>query len=164
MRSDGIRHFGRSLFKYSWVQRVIDLERRQRIEERFKGHGMKILLTARLLPPLRTGVFVTAGAIHYPFLRFLLADALYAVFGVGVFFFGSAWLIDLLRLAGHWAIYIGGFAAATYGLYRYYHYLRKQESNTAPQPPVSVLELPACTIPVGPNCAKSNPQRLNRRR
>jgi membrane protein DedA with SNARE-associated domain len=149
------RHFGRRLFEYRWVQRIINLERRQRIEERFKGHGMKILLTARLLPPLRTGVFVTAGAIHYPFLRFLLADAVYAVFGVGVFFFASAWLIDLLRMAGHWAIYIVGFAAAIYGLYRYYRYLRKRELKTTPQPPISVLELPAGTVPVGPNGAKS---------
>src|ERR1700730_12983394 len=51
------RAWGRQLFEYRWVQRLINNERRQRIEKRFEDHGIKILLTARLLPPLRTGVF-----------------------------------------------------------------------------------------------------------
>src|SRR5438105_4590975 len=146
-------HFGARLFEYRWVQRIINLERRQRIEERFKDHGMKILLTARFLPPLRTGVFVTAGAIHYPFLRFVLADGFYAVFGVGLFFFGSAGLIELIRRAGSWALYVAALLAGIYALYRYYRYLRNRELKPTPQPPISILELPAGSKPDGPNGA-----------
>src|SRR5262249_54854570 len=92
---------GPRLFQYRWVSRLVNPERRQHIGGKFAEHGLKLLLMARLLPPLRTGVFVTAGAIRYPFARFVAADAAYAVVGVGVFFFGGAGLINLLHGAGH---------------------------------------------------------------
>lgn len=141
------RRWGDSIFRLAWVRRVVPDERRQRIETRFHGHGMKILLTARFLPPLRTGVFIIAGAIRYPFARFLAADATYAVVGVGIFFFGSAGLIEALRWAGHWAVYAVAAAAIAFGLYEYYRYLKKRELKGAAAPPVSVLELPP--VPVG---------------
>jgi membrane protein DedA with SNARE-associated domain len=140
------RWFGPKLFEYHWVNRIIRPDRRRRIENRFQDHGMKILLTARFLPPLRTGIFIIAGAIHYPFQRFLAADAAYALVGVGVFFFGSAGLIELLHRAGHWLVYVVAGALAIYGLYRYYKHLQKRELKVAP-PPVSVLELPGETAP-----------------
>jgi membrane protein DedA with SNARE-associated domain len=136
------RLWGRRLFDYRWVKRLIHPERRQRIEDKFGEHGIKLLLMARLLPPLRTGVFVTAGAIRYPFLRFVAADAAYAVVGVGLFFFGGAGVIDALRHLGHWAAYAGAALLGLFALYQYYHYLRKREARGAKAPPVSVLELP----------------------
>jgi membrane protein DedA with SNARE-associated domain len=141
------RHFGRRLFDFRWVQRIIKDERRQRLEARFNQHGIKILLMARLLPPLRTGVFVIAGAIRYPFLRFLAADAAYAVVGVGIFFFGSTWLIDLIHQAGKGVLYVVAGLAVIYGLYRYYRYLRKRELKGTAQPPISVVELAAEPTP-----------------
>src|SRR5439155_24287983 len=57
------RRWGASLFEHRWVQRVVSAERRLRIEKGFHEHGVKLLLLARLLPPLRTGVFLIAGAI-----------------------------------------------------------------------------------------------------
>src|SRR5262245_30882266 len=136
------RLWGRRLFDYRWVQRVINLERRKRFEERMGRHGIRLLLLARLLPPLRTGVFVTAGAIHFPFSKFLAADVGYAVVGVGVFFFGGTWVIESLRHLGHWAAYLGGAALLAYALYRYYRYLRSREVREVVQAPISVLELP----------------------
>ena len=47
------------------------------------------------------------------------------------------------------------FAAAVYGLYRYYRYLRKRELKTTPQPPISVLELPQGSVPASGNGEKS---------
>jgi membrane protein DedA with SNARE-associated domain len=136
------RWWGPRLFEYRWVQRIVHAERRKRVEARFARHGIKILLMARLLPPLRTGVFITAGAIRFPFARFVAADATYCVFGVGLFFFGSTWLIEALRRAGHWAAYLGAGLLGLYALYRYYRYLREREKRLGPSPPVSVLELP----------------------
>ena len=136
------RLWGRRLFDYRWVQRIVKPERRQRIEDKFHGHGLKILLTARLLPPLRTGVFIIAGAIHYPFTRFLIADCAYAVVGVGIFFFGSAWAIELLKYVGHWLIYVAAVLLGIYLLYHYYNHLRKRELRGTAEPPVSVLEVP----------------------
>ena len=125
------RFWGHHLFEYRWVQYVVSLERRA-IESRFEQHGVKILLLARLLPPLRTGVFVTAGAIRYSFLPFLLADMAYAVVGVGVFFLGSKWIIGLISLGGHWLVYIG-LGGIVYLLYRYFRYLRERAEAESPR-------------------------------
>jgi membrane protein DedA with SNARE-associated domain len=143
------RRWGPRLFEYRWVQKVMSTERRERIEKRFHQHGMKLLLLARFLPPLRTGIFLIAGAARYSFFKFLLADLIYAVFGVGLFFFGGTWLVDLLKQAGHWAIYIVAGPVVLFGLYKYYQYLRKRELAATPQPPVSVLEGPAGAVPPG---------------
>jgi membrane protein DedA with SNARE-associated domain len=133
---------GWHLFEYRWVNKLMKPERRARIERRFDRHGIKILLTARLLPPLRTGVFLIAGAIKYPFTRFLIADAVYAVFGVGVVFFGSAWVVALLHHLNSWAVYVVAGLVVAYLLHRYYGKLREQELKDGAAPPVSVLELP----------------------
>jgi membrane protein DedA with SNARE-associated domain len=143
------RHWGRKLFDYRWVQRVMKAERRMRIERKFQQHGMKILLLARFLPPLRTGIFLIAGAARYSLVRFLLADLIYAVFGVGLFFLGGAWLIDLVKRSGHLAVYIIAVPAVGYGLYRYYRYLRQREESQTAEPPASVLEVPAGVVPAG---------------
>jgi len=144
------RRWGRRLFKFRWVKKLIKEERRQRLEVHFAEHGMKILLTARLLPPLRTGVFMVAGAVRYPYPKFLAADAIYAVVGVGLFFFGSQWLISLLMWAGHWAVYAAGGGIAVFLLYRYYRHLRARELRGTAEPPASVLEMPPPPVPSSP--------------
>ena len=71
--------------------------------------------------------------------RFLLADGVYAVFGVGIFFFGSAGAITLLHYVGHWLIYV---AAAVLGMYlstTISGHLRRRELRGTAEPPVSVL-------------------------
>jgi membrane protein DedA with SNARE-associated domain len=133
---------GRRLFEHRWVKRLINAERRQRAEEKFAEHGIKLLLMARLLPPLRTGVFVTAGAIRYSFGRFVACDAVYAVVGVGLFYFGGAGIIEALKHLGHWAAYAGAALIGLFALYQYYHYLREREKRGGKQPPSSVLEVP----------------------
>jgi membrane protein DedA with SNARE-associated domain len=133
--------WGPRLFEHAWVQRFLPTERRRRMETRFHQHGVKILLTARMLPPLRSGAFLVAGAIRYPFRRFLIADSLYLIFGVGVFFFGSTWLINLVRQADHWLVYVLAAAAAALTLYGAYHYLHQRGLQVAsgPEPAVSAL-------------------------
>jgi membrane protein DedA with SNARE-associated domain len=143
------RWWGPRLFEYRWVQKVLSTERRQRIQHRFEQHGMKILLLARLLPPLRTGVFLIAGASKYSFVKFLTADLIYAVFGVGLFFFGGTYLVELIKMAGHLAVYFVAVPLVGYGLYRYYRFLKDRELKASPQPPVSILEGPEGKVPEG---------------
>jgi membrane protein DedA with SNARE-associated domain len=135
------RKWGPALFELRWVQRVMSPERRKRIEAAFHAHGIKLLLLARFLPPLRTGIFLIAGASRYSFAKFMLADGLYAVFGVGLFFFGGTWLVELIKRSGHLAVYILAVPAVLYGLYRYYRYLRGREEKLSPEAPASVLEV-----------------------
>ena len=138
------RFWGRRLFEYRWVQRIVKPERRQRFEARFHDHGIKVLITARFLPPLRTGVFIVAGALRYSFVRFLIADGIYAVCGVPLFFFTGAGIVHLLHwLGGHWFVYIAAAAVGVYLLVRYYRKLREREQRTDAPAPVSVLQVPA---------------------
>jgi len=136
------RLWGARLFEFRWVKRLMPAERRQRIESRFHQHGIKIVLLARFLPPLRTGIFIIAGAIHFSFLQFVIADLVYAVVGVGALFFGGTWAIQLIHMAGHWLVYPVAAAVGIYALVHYFRYLKKRELKGTVQPPVSILDLP----------------------
>jgi membrane protein DedA with SNARE-associated domain len=70
------RLWGKKVLEHRWLVRVVPPERRRSIEDQFHRHGMKFLLMARLLPPMRTGVFLIAGMIHYSLVRFLIADGI----------------------------------------------------------------------------------------
>jgi membrane protein DedA with SNARE-associated domain len=121
------------VFQYRWVSRVLTAERQQRLEKRFHEHGLKFLLMARLLPPLRTGVFLIAGSIRYSVPRFLLADTVYGVVGVGLVFFGGRALLEVAHRLGGWLLLLAALAAGAYLLYRYYRYLKKLELKAAAQ-------------------------------
>ena len=141
------RRWGRKLFKFRWVQRVINDEKRQRIEKRFDEHGMKMLIMARFLPPLRTGVFIISGAAKYSFTKFLIADAIYCTVGVGVLFLFGGVVIDLAHRYTPTAIMVAVIAALIYGLYRYFKYLKLREGGAIA--PVSILESMEGEVPAG---------------
>lgn len=131
------RFGGERFFSYRWVKYFISTERRDRIAGRFHRHGIKFLLSGRLLPGVRTGIFVTAGAIHYPLWRFILADAI-AIPVISFFYFGSWWASDLVdRMATEWhhaqnwvflLLILGG---GGYAFYRYMRYLKQKADGQA---------------------------------
>lgn len=151
------RWCGPRLFEYRWVQRIIKPDRRRRFEHLFHSHGIKILLTARLLPPLRTGVFVVAGALSFSFIQFVIADAVYAVLGVGLLFFCGAGLLSLLhQYVNHWLAYVVAAAVVVYFVHRYYRKLRSREVRlstpelVAVPAPASVIEAVQDSVPPRP--------------
>lgn len=90
--SDGLlygmgRYFGTRLIELPIVARLLPAEKRRRIEENFHKYGVLVLLFARFLPTIRAPIFVTAGIMRLSFVRFLLADGLYAIPGVSLLFF-----------------------------------------------------------------------------
>ena len=141
--------WGPKLFEYRWVQRVLKKERRLMLESRFHEHGMKLLILARFLPPLRTGIFLIAGATRYSFFKFLIADLVFAVFGVGLFFFFGTWIIAWVHRYESTALLIAALAVLAYGLYMYYKLLRRRERANIPLPPVSILQGPEGSVPEG---------------
>ena len=87
------RFWGTWFLRRKWVQRrILTPEKRARIEKNFHDRGIAVLLGARLLPGIRTPIFLMAGVLRVPFARFLFADALYAIPGVNMLF----WLAYLL--------------------------------------------------------------------
>jgi membrane protein DedA with SNARE-associated domain len=150
------RLFGPRLFEYRWVKRLVKPERRQRFESMFHSHGFKVLLTARLLPPLRTGIFIVAGAVSFSFVQFLIADTLYAIFGVGLMFFFGAGIMTLVHSLDHWAVYGVVAVVLAYLVYHFYKRLKTREVRiSAPEPitipaPASIIEAVQDTVPARP--------------
>lgn len=89
------RFWGTWLLSRPWVQRrILSPEKRAQIEKNFHDRGIAVLLGARLLPGIRTPIFIMAGVVRLPLGRFLLADGLYAIPGVNLLFWISYMLTD----------------------------------------------------------------------
>ena len=96
------RKWGRWLIGKKWVQRrILSPEQFQKIEKNFHDYGIRILLIARLLPGIRTPVFLSAGICRLPFRKFLLADAIYAIPGVNLIFWLAYYLTDTFMALLH---------------------------------------------------------------
>jgi membrane protein DedA with SNARE-associated domain len=135
---------GPQLFERPRIRKVLKPERLTRLQGGFDQHGFKILLTARMLAPIRAVAFIFAGAIKYPFHRFLLADGFFVAVAVSAIFFGSAWVITWLYQVGPWAVVAAAALAVTYFLYRYYRQLRQPaEEDRVTSAAIKVLELAA---------------------
>lgn len=146
---------GPKLMQSSWARALVSPERFCRLSDGFHRHGLGLLLTGRLLPGLRTGVFLSAGAVQYPFWRFILADALYALPGVALVFFGSYFLaetfshwfeeVDRVR---HWIVLVvlgGGTMYAAFKLVRCWR--RRRESSPEEAGPVGQAVAPPLLSP-----------------
>jgi membrane protein DedA with SNARE-associated domain len=89
------RLWGTWLLSRRWIQRrVLPPEKREQIEKNFHDRGILVLLGARLLPGIRTPIFLMAGVLRVPLTRFLIADGLYAIPGVNLLFWLSYVLTD----------------------------------------------------------------------
>jgi membrane protein DedA with SNARE-associated domain len=89
------RIWGHRLLDLGWVQRhFVPPEKRAEIERNFAQRGIMVLLGARLLPGIRSPVFVMAGVLRVPLARFLFADLIYAIPLVNVLFWVSYLLTD----------------------------------------------------------------------
>lgn len=89
------RLWGTRLLEFSWIKKhVLPPERLKKIEDNFDKHGIKILLFARLTPGIRAPIFVTAGLVRLSLVRFIIADALYAVPGVALLFSLGYWFTE----------------------------------------------------------------------
>jgi membrane protein DedA with SNARE-associated domain len=94
------RLWGPRIVEFSWVKKhVLPPERLERIERNFHQYGIKILLFARLTPGIRAPIFVTAGITRVSLIKFLIADAIYAIPGVTLLFFLGYWFTDQLNAA-----------------------------------------------------------------
>ena len=69
------------------MKRLSPPEKRQRIRENFHRYGFVIFAIGRLVPGIRTTLFLTAGTMRLSLLRFCLADGVGALVGGSLFFF-----------------------------------------------------------------------------
>ncbi len=91
------RIWGTRLLESRWMKRVVPEDKKQKIEENFHRYGVWVLLFARLLPTIRSPIYIMAGVTRVPFSLFVMADGLYAVPGVSLLFFLGFWLGDQFK-------------------------------------------------------------------
>jgi membrane protein DedA with SNARE-associated domain len=134
------RFGGRRLLRYRWIQRVLSAEREEKLERGFHRHGGKIILTARMIPPLRTSAFITAGLIRYPFVRFVLADSVCAIALVSVVFLGFRSIWEVIRLIlemepEYWGLALLIVLVSGYLVYRYVRLIMQKAATGDVEPP-----------------------------
>jgi membrane protein DedA with SNARE-associated domain len=91
------RHFGSHLIEHRWLARFLTPEKLTRIQRNFHRYGTKILLFVRWIPGIRSPLFLTAGTMRLPVLRFVVADAIAAAAGHTLLFFLSYLFTDSFR-------------------------------------------------------------------
>jgi membrane protein DedA with SNARE-associated domain len=81
------RRFGHNLI---WVHpkfaKFVGAEREEYFERALMRHGFKVLLLARFMVGVRGPVYLAAGVVRMPFLKFLVWDLICATLVVGAFY------------------------------------------------------------------------------
>ncbi|HKI35509.1 MAG TPA: DedA family protein [Gemmataceae bacterium] len=90
-------HWGARLIEHRWLAQFLTPEKLERIQNNFHRYGIKILLFVRWIPGIRSPLFLTAGTMRLPVLRFLVADAIAAAAGHTLLFFLSYWFTDSFK-------------------------------------------------------------------
>lgn len=132
--SDGLlygvgRWWGPKLLETRWMKRMITEQRRVQIEGNFQRYGVLVLLFARLLPAIRSPIFIMAGVTKVSFTRFLLADGIYAIPGVSLLFSLAFWFGDsardlVLKAEGKAKNVIILAVVTAIAVYLFYHFFR----------------------------------------
>jgi membrane protein DedA with SNARE-associated domain len=141
------RIWGTRLVESRWMKRVLPSPKKVRIEENFHRYGIWVLLFARLLPTIRSPIYIMAGVVRVPFSLFVLADGLYAIPGVSLLFFLGYWLGDQFKdlvqafegkvAASRPILVLLGLAALT--AYLIYHFFRHPVATGDPRLEVPVI-------------------------
>jgi membrane protein DedA with SNARE-associated domain len=80
------RLFGARLLKFPLFARLAPADKREHIRENLHRYGMLIFVIGRLVPGIRTSLFLTAGLMRLSFARFCIADGVGALVGNTLFF------------------------------------------------------------------------------
>ena len=73
------RKYGRRIVEHKRFHKIISAERLSKLEEKFKRWGIFVVFFGRHLLGVRAQVFLVAGVMKMPAMRFLLADAASAI-------------------------------------------------------------------------------------
>lgn len=93
--------FGHGLLhRHPKLSKLVGANREEYFERAVERHGFKVLLMARFMVGVRGPVYLAAGVVRMPFLKFMLWDLVCATLVVGLFFglaffFGEE-IVDLI--------------------------------------------------------------------
>lgn len=78
------RKYGRMIITHKKFHKIISPGRLSSLEDRFNNKGMFVILLGRHMFGLRAQIFLVAGVMKMPALKFLLADAVSAIFTMSI--------------------------------------------------------------------------------
>jgi membrane protein DedA with SNARE-associated domain len=80
------RLFGGVIDRSKWLSRLAPADKQEHIRENLHRYGVIIFVIGRLVPGIRTTLFLTAGTTRLPLWKFCMADGIGALFGTSLFF------------------------------------------------------------------------------
>jgi membrane protein DedA with SNARE-associated domain len=137
------KRFGLEVTKVPVIGSHLTLSRILEVEKHFKRWGVWVVAVGRLFAGVRGVMVVCAGAIRFPFWKFLIADGLAAVVSGGTFLFLGYYFgtrMDVLRQhvqeGKKWALLALLAVALAIGVWIWVHNrLAGRKSGAAAQPP-----------------------------
>jgi len=91
------RLFGPRLLAWRWTARLAPAENREHIRANLSKYGVIIFIIGRLIPGIRTTLFLTAGTTRVSLLNFLGADFLGALVGNSLIFLLAYFIGDQFK-------------------------------------------------------------------
>lgn len=87
------KKYGRSVLEHKRFRRIMSPDRLSRLEEKFKKWGIFVVFIGRHFLGIRAQIFLAAGVMRMPALKFIMADAASAILTVtlmvGIGFWGG---------------------------------------------------------------------------
>ncbi len=78
------KKYGRMLVFHKRFQKIISPEQIERLEEKFKRRGLWVVLIGRHVLGLRAQIFLVAGVMRMPAVKFLAADGVTSLFTIAL--------------------------------------------------------------------------------
>ena len=128
------RKYGRRIVSLPRFSRILSPERLQAMEQRFRRHGVFYILMGRHLVGLRAQLFLAAGVVRMPVLKFVLADAISLTVSIAImtaagYLGGNSLQVirkDMSRVE-HVLIFLSVAALAIFLLIRFYRSGREKK-------------------------------------
>ena len=79
------RKYGRMVVRHKRLHRILPPEKLASLEEKFKRHGVLLILLGRHVAGLRAQILIVSGVMKMSRLKFLLADGFTALITIAVF-------------------------------------------------------------------------------
>ena len=78
------KKYGRRLVEHRRFQRILSLDQLSKLEEKFKRWGTYVVFFGRHIVGFRAQIFLVAGVMRMSAIKFLMADAISALFTIGL--------------------------------------------------------------------------------
>jgi len=128
------KRYGRRVIEHKRFQRIISPDRLSKLEEKFKRWGIFVVFFGRHLLGVRAQIFLAAGVMRMPAIKFLMADAASAILTVtlmvGIGYLGGnsieALKKDMTRIE-HIAVVLLVILLMSWIVFRYFKSIKKSE-------------------------------------